>query len=54
MLLNSLVIAIVVIVAFAAVICVAEREWGTLIFAIVMLGGMALLMIYGPDHIPVG
>jgi len=54
MLLSILIGVIVCIVVFGAVICWVEQEWGTLLFAAVMIAGMVALFWYDVAHTAVG
>lgn len=54
MLLSILIGIIIVIVIFGLVICAIEREWGTLIFALVMIAAMVGIVWYDVAHSAVG
>lgn len=53
-LLSWLILVLIALVVFGLVVCISEREWGTLIFAAVMFAGIAWLMWYGAGHTPAG
>jgi hypothetical protein len=54
MLLSILIGVLVCIFVFGAVVCIREREYGTLIFAAVMLGATAVLLWYDLAHTAAG
>lgn len=54
MLLSILIGLIICIVVFGGVVCWIEREWGTLIFAAVMISAMVGLVWYDVAHTAVG
>lgn len=54
MLLSILIGIIIVIVVFSLFVCAIEREWGTLIFASVMIAAMVGIIWYDVAHTAVG
>ena len=54
MFLSLLIGVIICICVFGAVVCIREQEWGTLLFAVVMLGATAVLLWYDVAHTAAG
>lgn len=54
MLLSILIGILICVFVFGGVVCVREQEWGTLLFAVVMLGATAVLLWYDLAHTAAG